>query len=365
MIPARVALALQEDGWTLRNDIIWHKPNYMPSSVKDRLSSTYEHLFHLVKSKKYFYDLDSIRVPHKTGPAQFNYRVRGAKKGHFGIVGVKAASEEMERHDNKGQKIRGLKIKGKVQLGQEQSHGQDVSYHTKFDEKCQAKRVSQGLAYAGRVLSREHETAINHLLGKNPGDVIQLKFKEQHSIRQDPNLGGAVGLAEFREWCRANNLPEAHFLGKNPGDVLQLPNWKQEPVRTERLLNPAKGVSLEGRNPGNAIPANTVRYRRKPHNPGDFWEINTKPFPEAHFAVYPEALCIRPILSSCPVDGLVLDPFAGSGTTMKVALELGRDAIGIELNQDYAEIIKQRVPSVIDDVNEETPGWQSLSRKGT
>jgi len=61
LIPSRVAIALQEDGWVLRNDIIWHKPNPMPSSVKDRLNNTYEHLFHFVKARKYYYDLDAIR----------------------------------------------------------------------------------------------------------------------------------------------------------------------------------------------------------------------------------------------------------------------------------------------------------------
>lgn len=65
LIPSRVAIALQEDGWILRNDIIWHKPNPMPSSVKDRLNTTYEHLFHFAKARKYYYDLDAIRTPYK------------------------------------------------------------------------------------------------------------------------------------------------------------------------------------------------------------------------------------------------------------------------------------------------------------
>ena len=65
-MPARVALDIQKDGWILRNDVIWYKPNHMPASVKDRLTNTYEHLFHFVKSKKYYYNLDCIRIPHKT-----------------------------------------------------------------------------------------------------------------------------------------------------------------------------------------------------------------------------------------------------------------------------------------------------------
>jgi len=76
LIPERVAIALQEDGWILRNDIIWYKPNHMPSSVKDRLTSSYEHVFFFVKSRKYYFDLDSIREPHKTKPT---YKVVGKK----------------------------------------------------------------------------------------------------------------------------------------------------------------------------------------------------------------------------------------------------------------------------------------------
>lgn len=60
-IPWRTALALQDDGWILRNDIIWSKPNAMPESVTDRLSTRHEHLFMLSKSRTYWFDLDPIR----------------------------------------------------------------------------------------------------------------------------------------------------------------------------------------------------------------------------------------------------------------------------------------------------------------
>lgn len=64
-IPWRTALALQDDGWILRNDIIWAKPNPMPESVADRLSQRHEHLFMMSKSPRYWFDLDPIREPHK------------------------------------------------------------------------------------------------------------------------------------------------------------------------------------------------------------------------------------------------------------------------------------------------------------
>lgn len=62
-IPWRVAFAIQDDGWILRNAIIWHKPNAMPESVTDRLSTRYEMLFLFSKSKRYWFDLDPIREP--------------------------------------------------------------------------------------------------------------------------------------------------------------------------------------------------------------------------------------------------------------------------------------------------------------
>ena len=61
--PFRVAFALQSDGWYLRQDIIWHKPNPMPESVKDRCTKAHEYIFLLTKSPKYYYDIDAIREP--------------------------------------------------------------------------------------------------------------------------------------------------------------------------------------------------------------------------------------------------------------------------------------------------------------
>jgi DNA modification methylase len=64
-VPWRLAIALQSDGWILRQDIIWHKPNPMPESVQDRCTKAHEYIFLLSKSQKYYYDADIIREPHK------------------------------------------------------------------------------------------------------------------------------------------------------------------------------------------------------------------------------------------------------------------------------------------------------------
>lgn len=63
MMPFRLAFALQKDGWILRSDIIWNKPNPMPESIKDRPTKSYEHVFLFAKNKKYFYDAEAIKEP--------------------------------------------------------------------------------------------------------------------------------------------------------------------------------------------------------------------------------------------------------------------------------------------------------------
>src|SRR5712692_1641952 len=103
-IPWRVALQLIDDKWILRNDIIWRKPNHIPSSVRDRLTNTYEHIFHFVKSRKYYYNLDTIREPHKTKYSPFNIRVRDAQKGRLEAKwGEKysASQKEVEEYNEK------------------------------------------------------------------------------------------------------------------------------------------------------------------------------------------------------------------------------------------------------------------------
>lgn len=84
-MPWRIALALQDDGWILRNDIIWHKPNAMPHSAKNRLTTDHEYIFFFTKkNNNYFYDQDAIREEHVT--LSENSRMKGGRN-HFGKNG--------------------------------------------------------------------------------------------------------------------------------------------------------------------------------------------------------------------------------------------------------------------------------------
>jgi site-specific DNA-methyltransferase (adenine-specific) len=78
-------------------------------------------------------------------------------------------------------------------------------------------------------------------------------------------------------------------------------------------------------------------------NKRSVWTIATKPFPEAHFATFPPEIPELCIKAGCPKGGTVLDPFFGAGTTGLVAMRLGREFIGIELNPAYCEMAKKRI----------------------
>ena len=190
-IPWMVAFALRADGWYLRSDIIWHKPNTMPESVRDRPTKAHEYIFLLSKSERYFYDADSIREP---------------------------LSEQ---------------------------------------------RAKQ----AGKLV--------------DPGNDAKKRKKQ---IEHDKKRGSG-----------------GHFDGHK---------WQMNPL---------------GRNKRSV------------------WTVATKPFKEAHFATFPPELPEICIKAGCPEGGTVLDPFAGAGTTLFVAEQLGRNSIGIELNPEYYEIIRRRM----------------------
>ncbi len=378
-IPWRVALALIDDGWILRNDIIWHKPNGLPSSVKDRLTNTFEHIFHFVKSKKYYYNLDAIRVPHKTKYSPFNIRVRDAQKGRLlSKWGTKYSATESEIN----------------------AYNEKVySYIMEISELAKRYRTS---GYRGKS---------THHTNKGWDEVLKIARAYREATKEVIEKYGLDGeLAKALRDYAQNHL--GNPLGRNPGDVVEVKYPPHEPRHFQLLsMNIAHGGHT----------GKTIRHDYPlGKNLGDLWQIGSKPHPFAHFAVYPEEICIKPILSSCPSQvcvncrtsripitrsfkttsdgqppvgtssagekfkladrlgaaagrrrfpvryemarevlgytdcgcrasfrpGIVLDMFAGSGTTLLVAKKLGRDFIGIELNPEYVEIAEIRLANV-------------------
>jgi DNA modification methylase len=216
-MPWRVAFALQSDGWYLRSDIIWSKPNPMPESVTDRPTKSHEYLFLLTKSDRYYYDAEAIKEP-VTGNA----------------------------------------------------HGRGSG----VNPKCAGWAAGPG----------------------------------SHSVLKHAKSGGS-------------------YKGKTPGR-----NSRVNTSRTGNDPQPRQNESFSA----------AVKGLVDSRNKRSVWTVPTYAFPEAHFATYPPDL-IRPcILAGSKPGDAVLDPFGGSGTTGAVALELGRFAIMIELNPEYADMIRRR-----------------------
>lgn len=143
-MPWRLAFTLQDDGWILRNDIVWHKPNAMPESVTDRLSTRWEHLFLLARSRRYYFDLDAIREPLARPEALTEGIVFGGRNGGEGKVDASA------RRSGGG---------GRSVYGQRRRTPQ-YSY-----DAPGAKNLNSGLHAA-----REEVAPDGHPLGRNPGD---------------------------------------------------------------------------------------------------------------------------------------------------------------------------------------------------
>ena len=247
LIPFRFAIEMQKRGWIVRNDVVWYKRNSMPSSIKDRFSNKWEHIFLFAKSKKYYFDLDSIRKPFQEGFKKrvmpngkpFNYRVREA-------------------------------IRGTLQA--------------KF------------------------------------GDIYSATEKEKQ---------------EYNGKYKQMNLEDAEVLGEPRAREIRKKNHNPNPNKNFGVSFPTDSINQLGGNPGDVMQLDS-----------DFWDVTTQGHPFAHFAVYPERLIEPMVKAGCHRDGIVLDPFMGSGTTAVVAKRLGRKYIGFELNPDYIKICNKRLSEV-------------------
>ena len=271
-IPWRVAIALQEDGWILRNDIIWNKPNHMPSSVKDRLTNAYEHIFFFVKRRKYYYDLDAIREKHK-------------------------CAEEMEKYRNEPRVAKAKRFRRRESHFQlvptESPHRTSKDVIGRYEGKYNGQQVNPSEGHIRRgaefAEAKEEGTAF-HPLGKNPSDVY---FGDRHHWRNEDTIFGS------------NRGKEGHPEGKNPSDVLLYDSKyakheygqtlqafvREQTIVKRRILSRAEAEKLFPNDPKKQQEYINYIHDHDAHssgkNPADFWNINTQPFKGAHFAVYP------------------------------------------------------------------------------
>lgn len=127
-----------------------------------------------------------------------------------------------------------------------------------------------------------------------------------------------------------------HSLGKERRNVKLQPDDPFCPGGRGRLAGHSGYYDKDG----NCLVSPRGRNKRS------VWRVNTKPFKGAHFATFPPRLIETPLKATCPKGGIVLDPFMGSGTTALVALEQGKNYVGIELNPEYIKMAEERISKV-------------------
>lgn len=332
-IPERVLFAMLGDDWILRNKIAWVKPNNMPKSVKDRYTDRWEFLYFFVKARRYYFNLDAVRVPHKTVSLERYQRgvnLGRPAEGKSGEVGP------MTAYTRAPQWFKDM-------------FPPDHEYEGKFDDLFghgpnpqsfnlrvrDVKRGKKGVSAQGGELKASEE------------EVQAYAYPEKHHgspmNNQDRLHRGRTGSTS--QYTKRQESIISHFEQKGSG-----------------------GHYLYG---GLESPEGT-HNNPKGKNPGDVWMITTKPSsisvcpkcdtvfkrllkvcPQCgaegivgHFAPYPETLCIDPIKASSRVGDTVLDIFAGSGTTGVAAKRLGRKAILIDCVRPYCVMAKYNLQKV-------------------
>lgn len=157
--------------------------------------------------------------------------------------------------------------------------------------------------------------------------------------------GGGLGAKQLIgiPWRVAFALQDDGWILRNE-IIWSKPNAMPEPVR-DRLSKVHEHLFLFVKSPRNW-------FEKDPNYRGDVWPIATRPYPAAHFAVFPIDLPLRCIKSGCKPGGTVLDPFSGSGTAGAAARQLGRRYIGIDLNPAYHNLAKGRFAQGVLDFGE-------------
>lgn len=277
-IPWRVAFALQADGWWLRQDIIWHKPNPMPESVTDRCTKAHEYIFLLTKSERYFYDAEAIKEQGVISAGTL--AAKGSEK-RFNTPGVNSRPPEYKEYD-------GTRNKRSVWSAAEDEWWQFLEW--------------------------------KRLRARDKRDVWPVKtasYSEAHFATFPPDFIKPCILAgtSARGCCPTCGAP-----------------WE----RTVNKESHQEQATWSGAGRGNGCPAGGGHEGRTGQWSATTRTVDWRPTCEC----YLQKQATTDLCRSVPAT--VLDPFGGSGTTGAVALELGRKAVLIELNPKYVKLIEQR-----------------------
>jgi len=164
-VPWRVAFALQEDGWYLRQDIIWNKPNVMPESVKDRCTRSHEYLFLLSKSKNYYFDADAIKENSTTFENRLPAIVRNREYGYASKLNAMHSSFNFKRNDKRDP----LKQKNPQKRLNRKDNNYDITKRNKRDVWTIPTHPYSGTHFAAFPVALIQPCI---LAGSRPGDSI-------------------------------------------------------------------------------------------------------------------------------------------------------------------------------------------------
>lgn len=402
LIPELLAAELQNNGWTLLNKIIWHKPNAMPSSLDSRFSNVYEPVFLFVKKEskyKYYLSIDVLRLPvsnfsnNKNPEDIIGYEVENSLlkdkkiKGYISRVFKNSKGEMFAQVDwNDGKNtleiLNDFDKESQISIdlicqdcGKTVKHEIDLNSHLNckgfpkpllppaidFNDRVELRPSflfpSPSLQEDKRLYKGKFKLSPENR-GASPGARKSL-FGEYFVLQRRYRIFQPIIADYLRFWRRKKGIPvkeidkllgyrdtAGHWFRKDTGSwgkggSIPLPeDWfkLKEILKFDDIYD--RWVTETH------LVLQTVKAHPRGKNPGDVWSIKLQPIPEAHFATFPEELVRRCILAGCPERGVVLDPFAGSGTTGKVAQELQRDVILIELVPEYLNIIKKRCRNI-------------------
>lgn len=359
-IPWRVAFALQDAGWVLRNAIVWHKPNAMPEPARDRLSNRYEHVFMFSKAG---WTGDSVLSLPDVDAAWLAALIDG--EGSITIARDRR-SEKNPAHQDVFQVCVSI-ANTCVPLLEKAS---------RLMGGPRVRKNNDGVNRPGYAVQVSGKKAAEVVAAVKPWLIDKLPQADIALALQDTQRAAGVDKASYqsrdgraykeRLWeamLAANRRDEQDLAWVRPAkrgrwvsqsywfdlDPIREPHTEksryQQDVARRRPHTPGKAAT-----PGNYSPANQSGFgaglrelNERGANPGDVWSIATTPLRDAHFAPFPIALPRRCILAGCKPGGTVLDPFSGAGTTAMAAQQLGRRAIGIDINDTYHDIALRRM----------------------
>jgi DNA modification methylase len=341
-MPWRLAFALQEDGWWLRRDVVWAKPNPMPESILDRCTNSHEYVFHFAKSgRTLLWRHRETRVwVWKRPPAEWRWWDR---RELCEVVDEPAAWHEEAFVADSGRRIRRFR-RFNLWRGFDYFYDADAirepytynhglgSHHRNVTGPVESAvpdtRPQTGLHRSSKRVPFGWDTSDGNHHGTEGRYSHQRVDRVPRERKQDESASASSGATQRRMAGMNARYDAAEAAGRY--DVRRPPLVEQEWASRE-----APAFSPDGRN------------RRS------VWTIATQAYRGAHFATFPEQLARLCILAGCPHGGLVLDPFSGSARAGVVALKLGCRYVGIELNPAYVamsarDLAAVEIPTLLD-----------------